>query len=126
MQRRVYRIGEGEKLEWLEAKLREINSCGTFNCLFSDGEILFCYHDEGGYNGLFYLERKPPYGKIRLEDEDLEINLAEEKDPSQRGFIIATRPLTNEEWRAFNKAELKVFKDGELIYPSTNRASRNF
>jgi len=102
--------------EWLARKLREINEYGTFNCIFSDGRFLFCYYDVSGYNGLCFVQRKPPYGRIRLRDKDWEINLAGEKDPRQRGFVIATRRLTNEEWISFCPGELIVFKDGELIY----------
>lgn len=40
--------------EWLHEKFSEIDTIGTFNCLLSDGEYLFCYHDEGGYRGLFF------------------------------------------------------------------------
>ena len=39
--------------------------------------------------------RKAPFEKMKLEDEDFEINLAEEKSPDQQGYIIASKPLTN-------------------------------
>jgi len=106
-----------DDFEWLHEKFREINTYGTFNCLMSDGEYLFAYHDIDGYNGLHYVRREAPFGSIILRDEDYEIDLAEEKDPSQRGYIIATQPLTNEEWQSFSPGELIVFKDGEIVYP---------
>lgn len=98
--------------------LREINKLGKFNCIFSNGEFLFCYHDMDNDVGLRMLRRVPPYGMIKLLDEDWEIDLSEQKDPSQRGYIIATRDLTNESWESFQPGELKVFKDGEIIYSS--------
>ena len=107
-----------EHFDWLAAKFREINDYGdgTLNCIFSDGEFLFCYHDKDGDNGLCFIHRKPPYGKIRLLDEDWDINLTQEKDPAQTGFIIATRILTDEPWEDFKGGELFVCKDGKLVY----------
>lgn len=102
--------------EWLAIKLREINDYGTFICIFSDGEFLFCYYDKNGYNGLYFVHREPPYGEIRLLDEDWNINLAEEKDPEQTGFIIATRRLTDESWESFRFGELIVFRNGQMVY----------
>ena len=110
--------------DWLAEKLRKINEYGSFNCIFSDGKHLFCYHDKNGYNGLCFFQRKPPYSKIRLLDEDWEINLAEEKRSEQTGFIVATRKLTNESWENFKFGELIVFKDGKMIY-SNHRGVSN-
>lgn len=102
--------------DFIAKVLRKINELGSFNCIFSDGVFLFCYHDKDGYNGLVSVKRNPPYGPIRLLDEDWEINLAEEKDLSQQGYIIATQPLTNEHWERFKPGELKVFRDGKMVY----------
>jgi glutamine amidotransferase len=104
-----------KNLDFLESVLTEINEYGNFNCLMSDGEYLFCYYDKNSYNGLYFVERKAPFDRIRLLDEDFEINLSKQKSPDQRGFIIATEPLTNENWEEFNPGLLTVFKDGEII-----------
>lgn len=96
----------------------EINELGRFNCLMSDGEHLFSYFDKSGYNGLVYVHRKAPFQRVRLEDEDYEIDLAEQKDPKQKGYIIATSPLTNESWTNFNPGSLMIFKDGEIVFES--------
>jgi len=109
--------------DWLTEKLREINKYGTFNCIFSDGKHLFCYYDENGYNGLCFVQRKPPYSKIQLLDEDWEINLAEEKRPEQTGYIVATRRLTDEQWQDFKFGELIVFKGGKMIYSNCRDVS---
>jgi len=114
-----------ERFEWLGEKLKKINELGTFNCIFSDGEYLFCYHDKTEYNGLWFVHRKAPYGKIQLLDEDFEINLAEEKDPTQKGFVIATKPLTNEKWEKFNPCELIVFKNGEIVFPNYRKYEKS-
>ena len=112
--------GSTERFEWLHAKLTEVNAFGKFNCIFSDGQYLFCYHDHNGYNGLTYVRRESPFDSVRLIDEDFEINLIEEKDPAQRGYIIATSPLTNEDWTPFAHGELKVFREGRMVYSSAS------
>lgn len=115
-----------EDFNWLAAKLIGINGLGNFNCLFSDGEHLFCYYDKKGYNGLCFVQRKAPFNKVHLLDEDFEIDLAEEKDPSQKGFIVATRRLTDERWENFNPGELIVFKNGDLIFSTSGRKSESY
>ena len=96
--------------------LLDINYYGAFNCLLSDGEYLFAYKDYRGRRELHFLKRMPPYGRIRLEDEDYVINLGNVKSANEEGFIIATNPLTNENWMSFENEELIVFKNGEMIY----------
>jgi glutamine amidotransferase len=105
-------------IQCLEKEIREINKEGTLNCLFTDGEYLFCYHDRNDYIGLYFIQRKPPYDEIKLEDIDWKVDLREEKNPNKTGYIIATKQLTNESWERFNKGELIVFEDGEMIYSS--------
>jgi len=112
-----------EDFIWFWEKLKEINNHnhGNFNCLFSDGEYLFCYYDKNGYNGLCFVHREAPYGQVRLLDEDFEINLAEEKGPTQTGFIIATRGLTDERWENFRPGELIVFRNGRIVFSTSGR-----
>lgn len=115
-----------EHFRWLWNQLKTINNYGNFNCIFSDGEYLFCYHDKSGYNGLCFAQRKAPFNTVHLVDEDFEINLSERKDPSQKGFIIATRRLTDERWENFHTGELIVFRDGNIIFSSSNRNTKQF
>jgi glutamine amidotransferase len=42
--------------------------------------------------------------------------LGDVKSANEEGFIIATNPLTNENWMSFENEELIVFKNGEMIY----------
>jgi len=100
----------------IEAVFQEFNEYGTMNILFSDGEHLYSYRDRDGYNGLCMTERTAPFSKVSLRDEDWEVDLAEQKRPDQRGFVIATRPLTNEKWYNLTPGSLRVFKDGQCVY----------
>ncbi|MCX8048706.1 MAG: class II glutamine amidotransferase [Methylohalobius sp.] len=100
----------------IETVLREFNQYGTMNLLFSEGEHLYCYRDRDGYNGLCTTERAAPFDRVSLLDEDWKVDLAEEKHPDQRGFVIATRPLTGEKWDDLPPGSLLVFKDGQCVY----------
>ena len=100
--------------------LKDINRLGNFNCVFSDGNFLFCYHDINQYEGLYYLKREAPFQLARYHDEDIVVDFSEHKIPGQKGFVIATSPLTNENWTSFEGGELIVFKNGEKVYSSSN------
>lgn len=100
----------------IEDVLRKFNEHGSMNLLFSEGDHLYCYRDGDGYNGLCMTERVAPFCMVSLRDEDWDVDLAEEKNPNQRGFLIATRALTNEKWNDLPSGSLRVFKDGHCVY----------
>jgi predicted glutamine amidotransferase len=100
----------------IEVLLRGFNHWGSVNLLFSEGEHLYAYRDQAGHNGLCMTKRIAPFGNISLQDEDWSVDLAEEKLPGQRGVVIATRPLTNEQWTDLTPGSLWVFKDGQCVY----------
>lgn len=100
----------------IEDVLREFNRFGDMNLLFSESEHLYCYRDRNGYNGLCMTERTAPFDRVSLRDEDWEVDLAEEKRQDQRGFVIATRPLTDEKWDDLQPGSLRVFKNGQCVY----------
>ena len=101
----------------IEEFLRDLNAAGRLNLLFSDGGRLYAYHDTGGYNGLSSTRRRAPFCRVSLRDEDWEADLAEEKSPRQRGFVVASRPLTEgEDWHACRRGTLLVFERGDVVY----------
>lgn len=101
----------------IESVLQGFNQLGKMNLLFSEGDHLYIYRDKEGHNGLCLTERISPFGVKSLKDEDWQIDLAEEKKPGQRGFVIASHPLTtNETWKDLVPGSLVVFKDGDLVY----------
>jgi glutamine amidotransferase len=101
----------------IEDFLKDLNATGRLNLLFSDGKRLYCYHDQGGYNGLCYTHRQAPFSHVSLRDEDWEVDLGEEKAPDQKGFVIASRKLTDgEDWHAFRPGSLMVFERGDVVY----------
>ncbi len=123
IRQRSLRVWRQDDFAWLHEEFAMINRLGNFNCLMSNGEYLFCYHDRNRYNGLSMVERHSPFNSVRLEDEDYEIDLGENKDPAQRGYIIASHPLTDENWSDFSGGELMVFCRGDLIFSSAGRTS---
>lgn len=108
-------FSDDSSYKWLLGEIRHINNYGKFNCLFSDGKYLFCYYDMNGYNSLFYIHREAPYGHTHLSDEHFDIHLKKQKATEKEGYIIATKPLTDEKWQKFEPGELRVFKSGKLI-----------
>jgi glutamine amidotransferase len=102
----------------LHAKLIEINRAGELNLIFSDGRRLFAYHDRGGHVGLHFLRRQAPYRVVRLRDQYLTVNLAEIIDPRERGYLVASKPLSNEKWIPVKRGQLLVFSEGHLVFSS--------
>ncbi len=91
----------------------ELSELGGFNYLLSDGKKLYA-HASG--NTLYYLQRKPPYDDITAEliDEDFRITLGDKKSRDEKAVIIATNPLTNENWISMEESKVYEFENGEL------------
>ena len=101
----------------IEQFLKDLNTTGRLNLLFSDGKRLYGYHDVGGYNGLCWTHRLAPFSRVSLRDEDWEADLGEEKAHDQKGFVIASRQLTDgEDWQDFERGSLMVFERGDVTY----------
>ena len=104
----------------LHEKLQEINRLGTLNLIFSNGRHLFAYHDRSGHVGLHFLLRQAPYKVVKLRGQYLTINLAEIINPDERGYIVASKPLSNENWNRVKPGQLLVFSQGNSIFTSVN------
>jgi len=102
----------------LHAKLQEINRLGELNLIFSDGRHLFVYHDRSGHVGLHFLLRQAPYKVVKLRGQYLTINLAEVINPEERGYIVASKPLSNENWNRVKPGQLLIFSEGNSIFMS--------
>jgi predicted glutamine amidotransferase len=102
----------------LHQKLLGLNRLGTLNALFSDGRSLFAYHDLNGHKGLYYLRRQAPFRRTKLQDQDFSLALGDMKDPSEKGYVVSTAPLTDEEWHRFRPGQLIRFSLGEISYSS--------
>lgn len=100
-----------------EAWLRELNRFGSMNLLFSDGEYLYAYCDARRHNtGLHVARRRSPCAAGCLQDQHWQLDLEELVHPEQRGYVVATQPLTKEDWRPIPAGGLLVLRDGEICY----------
>ena len=100
-------------IDELTATLRElvpaISRHGTFNFMLSHGSALWAHCS----TRLYSLVRQYPFGRARLQDEDLSIDFAEHTSPTDRVAVVVTEPLTRDEpWVQFAPGELKVFVHG--------------
>jgi len=80
--------------------IKDIPPEARFSFILSNGTKTFAYRFR---KPLFYLNRKPPYGRKRVKmiDDDFEIDLGKEKDNSEIATILGTNKLTNEGWKEF-------------------------
>ena len=102
---------------WLYEKLSAMNRLGKVNCLLSDGERLFCYHDAAGHKGLALRKvRVRGHETRRFEDEEVRIDLGGES--SDHGFVVATQPLSRSGWHRFGLGELIVLEGGVVRFSS--------
>lgn len=113
-----------DDFQFIEGLLRDINSeQNTMNCMFSDGEYLFCYSDENDHNnGLRFVRQSHPFGRVELDSPDEKLGRIDIRSDSTRtnqtGYIISTRILTKALWTEFDGGELIVFRHGEIVYPT--------
>ena len=97
---------------FLRERFQELSALGTLNAILSDGDFLYAFAD----TRLHFIERRAPFSRARLLDDDLEVDFAEETTPKDRVAVIATAPLTsNETWTRFAKDEFAVFQSGERV-----------
>jgi glutamine amidotransferase len=94
----------------LIAIVEGLNPRGTFNFLLSNGEVQFAYCS----TRLAYVARTWPFTSARLVDADLSIDFAERGKPEDCTTVIATTPLTDEEWIICRPGDLLMFSRGTL------------
>lgn len=86
---------------------------GEFNFLLCDGRRLFAFCTKK----LVFIERRAPFARAALADDDFEIDFNDVTRPDDRVVVVATRPLThNEVWTPIRSGELRVFADGVSVH----------
>jgi len=107
--------------QWLHQQLGELNQHGKFNCLMSDGQRLFCYHDAAAWKGLNLRRVSIREGQERhFEDAGIAVNVKKdgEAQPVNYGYVIATCPLSKTGWTSFHPGELIVLEGGTVCFSS--------
>ena len=98
--------------ETLAELLPRITAHGTFNFLLSHGEALWAHCS----TRLHYVERRHPFARAQLQDEDLTVDFAVQTTPADRVAVVVTEPLTRDEaWQAMQPGELATFVDGSRV-----------
>ncbi|XKF16464.1 class II glutamine amidotransferase [Halomonas sp. BLK-85] len=89
----------------------QLRGLGVFNMLLSDGVYLYTYCS----TRLAHITRRAPFGEAELSDAEMTVNFVEHTTPDDIVSVIATEPLThNEYWQRLQPGELVVWKSGEI------------
>lgn len=105
----------------LEELCQTLSPLGVFNMLLSDGRALYVFCNKT----LHYIERRAPFGRATLVDEDLQVDFAKVTTPDDRVVVIASAPLTRDEvWSTLPLGRLSVAMDGRLTAAPRRRAGR--
>lgn len=121
-------LGDGQlsappSWQWLHRKLAALNRHGLLNCLLSDGQRLFCYHDAAGWKGLTFRRMYiRDHKSHHFEDATVSIDL--EGKSINHGIAVATHPLSAKGWHPFQAGELLVLEEGAVRF-SSHRDHRN-
>ena len=95
----------------------DIAARGVFNMLLSDSRSLYCF----GSTALAFLTRRAPFGAATLIDEDLTVDFSRVAGSTDIVTLIATKPLTRDErWSSIAKGTLAVFRDGGMVFGTTD------
>ncbi len=90
---------------------------GSFNFCLSNGHALFAHCS----TSLWYLERRHPFSRAHLQDEDLTVDFANVTTEHDRVAVVVTEPLTTDEvWTPIGAGTLVAFVDGAAL---TSRAA---
>ncbi|MEQ6289369.1 class II glutamine amidotransferase [Vogesella sp. GCM10023246] len=93
----------------VETLAAELRSHGVCNFMLSNGEWLFVHCS----TKLHYIVRQAPFPTAHLVDDDVTVDFSTVTTPQDRVAIIATVPLTdNEYWTPLQDGELILFADG--------------
>lgn len=114
------RLVSNSRWKWLHRFLIHMNEYGRLNCILSDGERLLVYHDKNGWKGLtlrnVLLQQD---AEKKFGDATMAVNL--HPQPFNHGVIVATNPLSLEEWEHFLPGEMRVLHQGTVEYSTRPR-----
>ena len=108
--------------DWLE----ELNALGPLTLVVSDGQDLCVYADRSGATKCFLWQVAPPYERLILGDDDLELDLTKRGAKSRKGVIVSTHPIesrteTPANWRQLTPGALVMLRQGalrnEVLFP---------
>ncbi len=113
--------GLRERLAVIDTFAERLRPLGPANFLYSDGEYLFAHGDKRtlpgreGFHppGLWWLQRSCQAADHAAEIDGLELSGSE----TQNVLLIASVPLTDEPWVAFDEGQILVARHGNIRHP---------
>ncbi len=89
-----------------------LGALGEFNFLMTNGEFLIAHAS----TQLTYIERKAPFAKANLKDQEMSIDFSEVTTSNDKVAVIASIPLTeNESWNTMPPGSLWLFQEGQAV-----------
>jgi len=106
-----------ERISVVKVYAQELRALGPANFLYSDGDTLFAHGDRRKQArtasvqppGLVYLQRQCQRSEQGFEASGVSIERAE-----QTMALVASVPLTDDPWQAFDEGQVIAFSGGEI------------
>ena len=96
----------------VEKVAADLATLGEFNFLLSDSRALLAHCS----TKLVSIERRAPFSRAVLADDDFEIDFSRVTTPRDRVVVVATAPLTsNETWQPIGPNRLAMFVNGRRV-----------
>ncbi|NPD27548.1 class II glutamine amidotransferase [Corallococcus exiguus] len=104
----------------LRAWLEEMNRLGPLTLVVSDGRDLCVYADRTNATQAWVWQVSPPYGRLVLGDDDVELDLTRRGAKSRKGVIVATHPLESRtdvpaNWKQLSPGALVLVRQGAIL-----------
>ncbi|UQA56559.1 class II glutamine amidotransferase [Polyangium aurulentum] len=90
---------------------------GCMTAVLTDGRDLLAYADASGESALHIGRVVPPYERLALGDDEVEVDLGRRGVKARKGVLIASNPLEGEgaTWTALAPGGLVVVRQGAVI-----------
>lgn len=111
-------LGEVDAVR-LRGWLEEMNTLGPLSLVLSDGRDLCIYADRTGTTNCWLWQVSPPYDRLIVGDEDLELDLTRRGAKSRKGIIVSTHPLQSRTdvpvtWKQLPPSALVILRQGSV------------
>jgi transglutaminase-like putative cysteine protease/predicted glutamine amidotransferase len=101
----------------MRAHLEELNGRGSLTLAVADGRDLLLYADLTGESPVHVGKVQPPYEKLVISDDDVEVDLTRRGAKSRKGLVFASNRLEGAsiDWTTLAPGGLLVARQGALV-----------
>jgi transglutaminase-like putative cysteine protease/predicted glutamine amidotransferase len=103
----------------LRAFMEELNGHGSLTLAMSDGRDLLVYADLTGESSVHVGKVQPPFEKLAVSDEDVEVDFTRRGAKSRKGLFFASNPMDGEgaslEWTTLEPGGLLLARQGIIV-----------